>query len=103
MQFIIIGKDGDDAEALNRRLAARDGHMAYGEMAAKTGEQIVAAAMLGNDGNMNGSVMIVEFDDIDAVKAWLDKESYVTGNVWQDIQIIPCKLAPAFAHLSKKP
>lgn len=102
MHFIIIGKDGDDAEALNRRMAARDGHMAYSEMAVKTGEQVIAAAMLGPDGNMNGSVMIVEFDDIEGVKGWLDKESYITGNVWQDVQIIPCKIPPAFHHLIKK-
>jgi len=102
MHFIIIGKDGDDPDALNRRMAARDGHMAYSEMAVKTGEQVIAAAMLGQDGNMNGSVMIVEFDDIDGVKGWLDKESYITGNVWQDVQIIPCKIPPAFHHLIKK-
>lgn len=102
MQFIIIGKDGDDDDALNRRMAAREGHMAYGEMAAKTGEQLIAAAMLSADGTMNGSIMIVDFEDIDAVKAWLDTESYVTGNVWQNIQIIPCKIAPAFAHLIKR-
>ncbi len=102
MHFIIIGKDGNDEEALDRRMAAREGHMAYSELAAKTGEQLIAAAMLGADGNMNGSIMIVEFDDIDGVKAWLDTESYITGNVWQNIQIIPCKIAPAFQHLIKK-
>jgi hypothetical protein len=44
----------------------------------------------------------VEFENIEAVKAWLDKEAYVTGDVWKNIQIIPCKIAPAFEHLVKK-
>jgi len=103
MHFVIIGKDGTDEKALERRMAARDSHMAYSEMAAKTGEQVIAAAVMDQEGKMAGSVMIVEFDDIEGVKSWLDKEAYVTGNVWQDVQIIPCKIAPAFEHLIKKP
>lgn len=102
MQFVIVGLDGDEPEALNRRMAARDSHIAYSEMAAKTGEQIIAAATLNQEGNMNGSVMIVEFEDLDAVKAWLDKEAYVTGKVWKNVQIMPCKISPVFGHLIKK-
>lgn len=102
MQFIIIAQDGNDEQALERRMAARESHMAYSEVAAKTGEQIVAAAMLNQDENMVGSVMIVDFDSIEKVNEWLDTEAYITGDVWQDVQIIPCKVAPAFAHLVKK-
>ncbi len=97
MEFIIIAKDGTDAQALERRMAAREGHIAHSNNAAKSGEQIMAAAMLDESEKMNGSVMVVNFDDRPALDAWLKVESYVTGNVWQDIQVIPCKLAPAFA------
>jgi hypothetical protein len=103
MHFVIIGKDGDDPEALNRRMAARDSHIAYSDLAVKTGEQVIGAAVINQEGQMAGSIMIVEFDDIEGVKSWLDKEAYVTGKVWQDIQIIPCKIAPSFEHLIKKP
>lgn len=102
MQFIIMAKDGEDEEALNRRLAARDSHLAYGEMAAKTGEQIIAAALLDKNDNMRGSLMIVDFENIEELQKWLDQEAYVTGNVWQNIDIIPCKIAPTFSHLVKK-
>ncbi len=102
MQFIIIAKDGTDAEALSRRLAARDNHIAYGENAAKSGEQIIAAALLDQEDKMRGSLLIVDFEDIEALNKWLDTEAYITGNVWKDIDIIPCKLAPAFQHLIKK-
>lgn len=102
MQFIVMAKDGEDEEALNRRLAARDSHLAYGEIAAKTGEQIIAAAMLDGKENMRGSLMIVDFENVEELQKWLDKEAYVTGNVWQTIDIIPCKIAPAFTHLVKK-
>lgn len=102
MQFIIIGQDGDDPEAQDRRAAARDSHIAYSEIAVKSGEQVFAAATLNGEGQMNGSVMVVEFPDIEGVKAWLDTEAYITGDVWRNVQIIPCKVAPAFQHLVKK-
>lgn len=102
MQFVIIAKDGTDAEALNRRMAARDSHISYGDIAAKSGEQIIAAATLDQNDQMNGSVMIVDFENIEEVNKWLDTEAYITGGVWENVQIIPCKLAPAFQDLIKK-
>lgn len=102
MQFIIIAQDGDDDQAMTRRLAARDSHIAYSDAAVKTGEQIMAAAMLNGDDQMIGSVMIVEFESIEKVNEWLDTEAYITGDVWQNIQIIPCKVGPSFQHMLKK-
>lgn len=102
MQFLILAQDGTDPEAPQRRQAARDSHIAYSDIAAKKGEQIIAAAMLNQDEEMYGSAMIVEFENIEAVNKWLDTEAYITGNVWQNVQIIPCKIAPSFAHLIKK-
>jgi len=102
MQFIVMAKDGEDEEALNRRAAARDSHLAYSEIAAKSGEQLIAAAMLDGNDNMRGSLLIVDFPSVEELKEWLDKEAYVTGNVWQNIDIIPCKIAPTFQHLVKK-
>lgn len=102
MQYIVMAKDANDDDALKRRMAARDAHIAYGEKAAKTGEQIIAAAMLDGEDNMRGSLLIVDFPTIEDLKQWLDNEAYVTGNVWQNIDIIPCKIAPAFGHLVKK-
>jgi len=96
MQFIIIGKDGKDGDALGRRIKARDNHLSYSEDAAKRGEQLMAAAMLDEAGQMNGSVMIVEFEDRDALDHWLENEAYVTGEVWKDVLVIPCKVAPVF-------
>lgn len=97
MQFIIIGKDGKDDEALARRIKARDAHLEYSSEAAKRGEQLMAAAMLDENGQMNGSVMVVEFDDRDQLDHWLENEAYVTGEVWKDLLVIPCKVAPTFS------
>lgn len=102
MQFIIIAKDGNDAEAMSRRLAAREDHIAYGAEAAKRGEQIIAAALLDENEDMRGSLLIVDFENIEALHKWLDDEAYIKGNVWQDVDIIQCKIAPTFDHLVKK-
>lgn len=102
MQFIIMAKDGDDPEALERRLAAREEHIAYGDKAAKSGEQIIAAALLDGEEKMRGSLLIVDFENIEELQKWLDQEAYVVGNVWQDIDIIPCKIGSSFQHLVKK-
>lgn len=103
MQFLVLGRDGDDVGAHIRRQEAREEHLAYSEEAVKTGEQLLGAALLHSDsGQMVGSAMIVEFDNIEAVSEWLDKEAYVKGNVWKDIEIIPCQIGPSFQHLVKK-
>ena len=102
MQFIVLAKDGTDEEALDRRKASRESHIAYSDMAVKIGEQIVGAALLDNEDNMRGSMMIVEFENIDKLREWLDHEPYITGNVWQNVEIIPCKVGPSFEHLVKK-
>lgn len=97
MQFIIIAKDGTDKEALNRRLAVREAHLKVCESARDKGEQLMACALLNDAGNMCGSIAVVDFPDRDALDAWLKTEPYMLGNVWQDVQILPCKVGPAFA------
>ena len=57
---------------------------------------LLAAAMLDEAGQMNGSVMIGDFPDRAALDAWLAQEPYVTGQVWQTVEVIPCKIGPAF-------
>ncbi len=96
MQFVIIAKDGTDTEALSRRLAAREAHLKQCDTAHAKGEQLMGCALLNDAGDMCGSVMVVDFPDEAALNAWLESEPYVLGNVWQDIQILPCKVGPTF-------
>ncbi|QBD77082.1 hypothetical protein EPA93_14140 [Ktedonosporobacter rubrisoli] len=96
MQFLVIARDGDDHEALQRRLAAREAHLALVEQMAKAAQHLYAAALLNDAGNMIGSVMICEFPSRDELDAWLAQEPYVKGNVWKQIEVIPCQVGPAF-------
>ena len=76
MQFIVTGYDGTDKEAMARRLAAREAHLALGDEMAATGHQRFGVAMLDDQGQMIGSVIIVECDSKDELNAWLEKETF---------------------------
>jgi len=96
MQFLITAFDGTDSEALSRRLAVRAAHIELGNKYRVKGNHLYAAAILNETAQMIGSVMIVEFNSRAELDSWLAEEPYVTGNVWQKIDIKPCKVAPSF-------
>jgi hypothetical protein len=87
MQFVVIGFDGTDEQAPKRRQAVRSDHIALGDELVKTGNLWYAAALLHDDGTMKGSVYIVNFPSEKELHAYLEKEPYVTGKVWQTITI----------------
>ena len=98
MQFIVHGYDGTDAEASNRRLAAREAHLKEAREWKDKKRWLFAAALLDEDGKMVGSVIVCDFPSEEALQAeWLQKEPYVTGNVWQKVEIRRAQIAPMFA------
>lgn len=99
MSFLIIGRDGTDENALERRMSARDAHMEYMKENIQKGAMIIGAALLDDDQKMIGSVIMTDHKTKEELKAWLDAEPYVLQNVWQDLHIQECKVAPSFAHL----
>jgi uncharacterized protein YciI len=102
MQFIIIARDYKDSEALKRRLASREAHIRLSDQAIKRGEQLFGAAMLNEEEQMCGSVMIVDFPSRKALDQWLKNEPYVTKEIWQNIEIIPAAIGPSFQSLLDK-
>jgi hypothetical protein len=88
MQFVVIGHDGRDDKALDRRLAAREAHLAtFRENHAK-GVFLYAVALLDDEGKMNGSIIVCDFASEEALKTeWLDREPYVLGKVWESVEI----------------
>ncbi|MBF0229069.1 MAG: hypothetical protein HQK63_05685 [Desulfamplus sp.] len=95
MQFIVIGYDGTDEYALERRMVAREAHLKVASEMSCQGKWLYAAAILNDKGNMCGSMIVCEFDSIEALKAeWLNSEPYVIGNVWEKIDIKQAKVAP---------
>lgn len=95
MQFIIIGRDYKDG--LKRRLAVRDEHVAQGDVLKAAAKYHMGVALLNDKGEMCGSLMIMDFPTRKNLDDWLKTEPYVVHNVWETIEITPCKLGPSFA------
>jgi uncharacterized protein YciI len=87
MQFVIIDLDGTDEEAANRRAKVRQSHIDLGEELRQSGNMWYGAALLHDDGTMKGSMILVDFESEKELKAWLDKEPYIVGDVWRDVTI----------------
>ncbi len=92
-QYLIIARDGEDAEAVERRMKARPLHFEKARELKKENSFITGGAILDDQGNMIGSMMVVQFDNEDGLLEWMQSEPYVVGNVWQSIEVKPFRLA----------
>jgi uncharacterized protein YciI len=92
MQFIVLGHDGTDKDAPALRQAVRQNHIDLGEQLRLSGNMWYGAALLDEDGNMNGSMILVDFPSKKEFQDWLDKEPYITGEVWKKVEIYPCNV-----------
>jgi uncharacterized protein YciI len=101
MQFMITAYDGKDRDAGARRNAAREEHLEGVKRSIKEGRHLFAAAILDDDSKMIGSMMVVDYPSLEVLKnEWLNSEPYITGNVWQEIEIKPCKVPEFFLDKS---
>lgn len=87
MQFILTIKDFTDPDAINRRQASRDAHLAGIEKLVRAGNFKSGGAILDHTGKMIGSSAHVEFDSREQLDAWINHDPYVTGKVWDKIEI----------------
>ncbi|MBC7998362.1 MAG: hypothetical protein IAF58_10485 [Leptolyngbya sp.] len=97
MQFVVYGRDGADAEALNRRMAAREAHLAGCATLKENGHLIYAVALVDDSDKMIGSMMVMEFATRNELDEWLKQEPYVKGKVWDKIEITAGKVSALFA------
>ena len=95
MVFVVIARDGRDEGAVPRRMAARPRHMERIAPCAARGELLAGVAILDRpDGSMTGSVMVLDLPDEAAVRAWLAEDPYSREGVWQEVTILPGRVAP---------
>ena len=100
-QFVILAYDATDADAINRRMAARDAHTTAIAQARARGNILCGAALLDDSGKMIGSNVVVNFPSRAEVDSWLASDPYVVGKVWENITIIPARIGDAFKDLIK--
>ncbi|MBI5648329.1 MAG: hypothetical protein HY962_15465 [Ignavibacteriae bacterium] len=92
MEFMIIGRDGTDAGALDRRLAVREQHLECFDRFTNAGVFKYGCAILDDKQQMVGSVIVCEFASRDEMEeVWLSHEPYVVGDVWRSIEILPVR------------
>src|SRR5258708_11646888 len=94
MQFLVTAFNATDEGARQRRLDARPAHIVIGDQLVAGGEKLYGAAILSDAGDMIGSVAVYDFSDQDALDNYLAKEPYVTGKVWQSVDVRPCRRRP---------
>jgi len=92
-QYLIIAQDGKDEDALNRRKEVRPLHLAGAKMLKGNGNFIIGGAMLDEENNMQGSIMIVQFETQEDFQRWYDNEPYITQGVWKTIEVKPFRVA----------
>ena len=93
MQFVVVARDGNDDDAIERRKRVRPTHLAAIAPLVEDGHVLVGGAILNDDGDMVGSMLLVEFPDRNGLDAWLERDPYVTGGVWKEVEVRPFRAA----------
>ena len=101
MQYLLIAYDSKDDQALERRLQAREQHIKLGDKLTEAGQMLFGTAIMDDHDKMIGSMLVLDFPTQDELNEWLEIEPYVVGNVWQQIEIQPCRVGPSFAGLHR--
>jgi uncharacterized protein len=100
MLYAIVGQDVPDS--LDKRLAARPGHLERLQALQHAGRLLLAGPFPAIDSNdpgtagFSGSLIVAEFDTLADAQAWADADPYVTAGVYAGVSVKPFrKVLPA--------
>jgi len=94
MQFVVTAMDYTDEEALNRRMKNREAHLDGARQLIAEGRFLSGGAILDEQEKMIGSTLHLEFPDRESLEAHLQKDPYISGKVWETIEIREARLVP---------
>lgn len=95
MLYAISGED--IPESLERRLAARTAHLDRINILQKEGRLILAGPYPAIDSpdpgpeGFSGSLIVAEFESLDAARTWAEADPYVTSGVFAKLTVKPFK------------
>ncbi|MBB6108804.1 hypothetical protein SAMN05421821_10339 [Mucilaginibacter lappiensis] len=92
-QYLVTGYDYTDEGALQRRMDVRPHHLDNLKELKESSNFLIGGAVLNDEGNMMGSVMIMQFETDEALEAWKQNEPYITQKVWESVDVKPFKVA----------
>lgn len=95
MLYAVISEDQPDS--LAKRLAARPAHVKRLEVLRDAGRLILAGPhpaidnMDPGEAGFSGSLVVAEFDSLEAAQAWADQDPYVAAGVYRQVTVKPFK------------
>lgn len=93
MWYAIISED--KADSLERRLAARPAHLARLQSLQDEGRLLLAGPHPAIDSEdpgsagFTGSLVVAEFDNLDAAQAWAGADPYIDADVYGKVSVKP--------------
>ena len=93
MLYVITGKDAPGALAIRKQV--RPAHLARARQLLDEGRLILAGPCPAIDGpdpgpaGFTGSVIVAEFDSLEAARAWVAGDPYVTEGVFESYEVRP--------------
>jgi len=95
MLYIIFGLDVENS--LEQRMSARPAHLERLQMLKKQGRLLMAGPIPSIDAEdpgpagFEGSLIIAEFDHLQAAQYWADEDPYLAAGVYREVQVMPYK------------
>lgn len=93
MQYVVHAYDHTGPDALDRRMAARPAHLAYVAQLKEKGQFLLGGALLNSDGNMMGSMLVLDMETEDQLNDYLQADPYIVQGVWDRIDVKPFRQA----------
>jgi uncharacterized protein len=97
MWYAIIGTDENDS--LARRQSARPAHVERLQQLLAEGRLLLAGPFPAIDAEdpgpagFTGSLIVAEFDDLEAARRWADADPYIAARVYRDVRVLPFRKA----------
>ncbi len=93
MWYAIVGTD--NADSLERRTSVRPAHLERLHALRDQGRLLLAGPFPAIDAEdpgpagFSGSLIVAEFDDLAAARAWADADPYVSAGVYREVSVRP--------------
>lgn len=95
MWYAIIGRDVDDS--LEKRMSVRTDHIKRLQDLQDEGRMLLAGPnpMIDSEdpgpAGFSGSIIVAEFDSLEAAQAWADADPYLAAGVYEEVTVKPFK------------
>ena len=95
MLYVLLGRDSPNS--LAARMGARSAHLARLQQLRDANRLVLAGPLPATDsldpGELGfvGSLIVAEFENLAAARAWADADPYVTAKVYREVEIYPFK------------